>query len=105
MMTSLKRWQKLSNKSVIKIIKRLMMTRAAVRARERLLPFGIPKAMSSTTLMETRAIKDAKVRAGTHLLKKTSPFIGRVSFFVFFFFYFPFSSSLVDISPQLSHLK
>jgi hypothetical protein len=45
------------------------MRRAAVRARERLLPFVIPKATSSTTLMETRAIKDDKARAGTHLLK------------------------------------
>jgi hypothetical protein len=46
-----------------------MMMRAAVRARERLLPFSIPNATSSTTKMETRAIKDDKVRAGTHLLK------------------------------------
>jgi hypothetical protein len=69
MVTSLDHWQKTSNKSIIKIIKVLMMRRTAVRARERLLPFGMPKATSSTTLMETRAIKDDRVRAGTHLLK------------------------------------
>jgi hypothetical protein len=71
-----------------------MMTRAAVRARERLLPFGIPKAMSSTTLMETRAIKDAKVRAGTHLLKKLVLLLD--------VFLFLFSSSFISHSPPLS---
>jgi hypothetical protein len=44
-----------------------MESRVLEKARERLLALGVPKATSSTTLMETRAIKDDKELA--HLLK------------------------------------